>query len=113
MRRFGVAVLACGVALGASLAAMAQMKPEDAIKYRQSAMFLVGQNGSGKSNFLDALRLVADSLNSSLDHALRERGGIKDVRRRSGGHPTHFGIRLDFRLPDGREGLFHQSFRFD
>ncbi len=69
-------------------------------------MFLVGQNGSGKSNFLDALRLVTDSLNTSLDHALRERGGIKEVRRRSGGHPTHFGIRLEFRLPDGVEGFY-------
>ena len=57
--------------------------------------FLVGPNGSGKSNFLDALRLVADSLRTSLDHALRERGGIKEVRRRSGGHPTHFGMRLE------------------
>jgi predicted ATPase len=69
-------------------------------------VFLVGPNGSGKSNFLDALRLVADSLNTSLDHALRDRGGIKEVRRRSGGHPTHFGIRLEFRLSDGTEGLY-------
>lgn len=68
--------------------------------------FLVGANGSGKSNFLDALRLVSDSLNTSLDHALRERGGIQEVRRRSSGHPTHFGIRLDFALPDGRHGRF-------
>ena len=37
-------------------------------------LFLVGQNGSGKSNFLDALRFVCESLNSSLDDALRERG---------------------------------------
>jgi cytochrome c556 len=44
MKRFVAAVLVSGVALGASLAALAQMKPEDAIKYRQSAMFLVGQN---------------------------------------------------------------------
>jgi predicted ATPase len=61
--------------------------------------FLVGPNGSGKSNFLDALRFVADSLRFSLDHALRDRGGINEVRRRSGGHPTHFGIRLEFSLP--------------
>src|SRR5436853_1945700 len=60
--------------------------------------FLVGPNGSGKSNFLDALRLVSESLRSSLDHALRDRGGIKEVRLRSGGHPTHFGLRLEFRL---------------
>jgi len=38
--------------------------------------FLVGPNAAGKSNFLDALRFVADSLRASLEHALRERGGI-------------------------------------
>lgn len=62
--------------------------------------FLVGPNGSGKSNFLDALRFVAEALRFSLDHALRDRGGIQEVRRRSGGHPTHFVIRLDVRLSD-------------
>ena len=64
--------------------------------------FLVGPNGSGKSNFLDALRFVADSLRFSLDHALRVRGGINDVLRRSGGRPTHFGIRVEFNLADSR-----------
>src|SRR3954469_24802447 len=70
--------------------------------------YLVGPNGSGKSNFLDALRFVADALRSSLDHALRDRGGIKQVRRRSGGTTTtqsrsggpspHLGLRVEFRL---------------
>lgn len=60
---------------------------------------LVGANGAGKSNFLDALRFTAQALRFSLDHALRERGGINEVRRRSRGHPNHFGVRLDFRLP--------------
>ena len=68
--------------------------------------FLLGQNGAGKSNFLDALRLVAESLNTSLEHALRERGGINEVRRRSAGHPTHFGIRLEWQLPDETEGVY-------
>ena len=63
--------------------------------------FLVGPNAAGKSNFLDALRFVSDSLRSSLDHALRDRGGINEVRRRSGGHPTHFGVRLELAMPDG------------
>jgi predicted ATPase len=72
-------------------------------------IFLVGQNGSGKSNFLDALRFVADGLRTSLDHALRERGTIKEVRRRSGGHPNHFALRFDFALPTGQRG--HYSFR--
>jgi len=71
-----------------------------------SLAFLVGQNGAGKSNFLDALRLVSDSLNTSLEHSLRNRGGIAEVRRRSSGHPTHFGIRLDWKLPDESEGIY-------
>jgi len=71
--------------------------------------FLVGPNGAGKSNFLDALRFTAESLRFTLDHALRERGGIQEVRRRSGGHPNHFGIRLDFTLPGGANG--HYAFQ--
>ncbi|RKY18014.1 MAG: chromosome segregation protein SMC [Planctomycetota bacterium] len=62
--------------------------------------FLVGPNGSGKSNFLDALEFLADATRNSLDHALRGRGGINEVRRRSKGHPTHFGIRVEFRIPN-------------
>lgn len=59
-------------------------------------LLLVGPNGSGKSNFLDALRLVAESLLSSLDQALRNRGGVAEVRRRSLGHPTHFAVDLSY-----------------
>ena len=68
--------------------------------------YLVGANGSGKSNFLDALHLVRDALTGSLDNALNERGGLSEVRRRSSGHPTHFGIRLEFRLPSGQTGYY-------
>ena len=61
---------------------------------------LVGRNGSGKSNFLDALRFVTDSLQTTLDHAIRERTGIDAVRRRSTGHPRNFAIEVELRLPN-------------
>lgn len=57
---------------------------------------LVGPNGAGKSNFVDSLRFVSQALNENLDNALRERGGAAETRRRSTGHPTHFGVRLNF-----------------
>ncbi len=60
---------------------------------------LVGPNGSGKSNFVDSLRFISQSLNENLDNALRERGGVTEVRRRSTGHPTHFGVRVEFEAP--------------
>jgi predicted ATPase len=68
--------------------------------------FLVGPNGSGKSNFLDALAFTADCLNTTVEHALRERGGIAEVRRRSSGHPNHFGVRLEWSLPSGESGSY-------
>lgn len=54
----------------------------------------VGANGAGKSNFLDALAFVSESLTDSVELAFKNRGGLAAVRRRSGGHPTHIGIRV-------------------
>lgn len=62
---------------------------------------VVGPNGAGKSNFIDGLRLTSDAMRSDLENALRERGGISEVRRRSRGHPTHFGVRLELDLGEG------------
>lgn len=72
-------------------------------------VLLVGPNGSGKSNFLDALRFVAESLRGTMDQALRERGGINEVRRRSRGHPTHFAIHLWLSLASGRKAEYSFS----
>ena len=60
----------------------------------------VGPNGSGKSNFVDALAFVQECLSESIDMAFKNRGGITAVRRRSGGHPTHIGIRVIIDLGD-------------
>ena len=69
-------------------------------------VYLIGPNGSGKSNFLDVLHFVKDALDGSLENALDLRGGLSEVRRRSAGHSTHFGVRLDFQLPDDRFGHY-------
>lgn len=75
----------------------------------RSLQFLVGPNGAGKSSFLDALAFLRDAARDSLDHAIRNRGGITEVRRRSRGHPTHFSIAVRFHLPSGKTGRY--SFR--
>lgn len=73
----------------------------EAVINLQSLTALVGPNGAGKSNFVDALSFVADSLNHSIHLAFANRGGIAVVRRKSGGHPTHMGLRLRLNLADG------------
>lgn len=67
---------------------------------------LVGRNGAGKSNFLDALRFVKESLEYSLDYAIKTRGGVDNVRRRSTGHPHNFQIGLEVQLPGSREAKY-------
>ncbi len=70
---------------------------------------LVGPNGSGKSNFLDALRFVNDACGGSLNDAIRRRGGIREIIRRSNDVKSNFGMRFEFRLPHGMDG--HYTFR--
>lgn len=59
---------------------------------------LVGRNGAGKSNVLDALAFITDSLQGTLDHAIKSRGGMDAVRRRSTGHPHNFAFTLSLQL---------------
>lgn len=68
----------------------------------------VGPNGAGKSNFMDALAFVTECLVDSVELAFKNRGGISAVRRKSGGHPTHIGVRLEIQLDD--HGLADYSF---
>lgn len=55
----------------------------------------VGRNGSGKSNFLDALQFVADALRTgSVSNALESRGGMQHVVRQSMNAPRSFRVEL-------------------
>ncbi len=62
---------------------------------------LVGRNGAGKSNIVDALRFISDALRVNLDHALRERGGVEEVRRRASRRPPNFRLEIRLRSSDG------------
>lgn len=59
---------------------------------------LVGPNGTGKSNFLDALAFVARALDTNLSAAVEERGGLPEFLRRVP-HPTEsFSIELEVEM---------------
>ena len=67
--------------------------------------FLVGRNGSGKSNFLDAIAFVRDALWSGLFQTTIKRQGPELIMHRlSKREPTS--MRLEFDLGDGMEGIF-------
>ena len=60
--------------------------------------FLVGQNGTGKSNFVDAFSFIAEAMKSSLLSVFRRRGGFETVIHRTpkGRHSTiRFGVELE------------------
>jgi len=70
---------------------------------------LVGRNGAGKSNIVDALSFVTDALRNTLEYAVRKRGGIAQVRRKSSSKPTFPGVGIEMRLADGSSARY--SFR--
>jgi predicted ATPase len=74
----------------------------------QPLTFLVGRNGAGKSNFLDAFSFLADSLRGTFDEAVRQRGGFAAVSHLTAGIYPGISMRLEFTLRDGRTG----SYRF-
>jgi predicted ATPase len=56
--------------------------------------FLVGRNGSGKSNFADVFSFLADAMSSPLQAVFDRRGGISAVRNRTSGqgYPPNLGL---------------------
>ena len=59
---------------------------------------LVGRNGSGKSNFVDAFAFLAEAMVSPLQAVLDRRGGIGAVRNRTSGqsYPPNVGFAVEF-----------------
>jgi predicted ATPase len=60
--------------------------------------FLVGANGSGKSNFVDAFAFLSDAMSSPLQAVFDKRGGIANVRNRTSGksYPPNLGLGVTF-----------------
>lgn len=74
---------------------------------------LVGTNGTGKSNVVDALRFVRDAMTHDLDHAISGRGGLEIIRQYSPTRPYTVSIKVDFEYPlEQREKKYPASYAF-
>jgi predicted ATPase len=62
---------------------------------------LVGTNGSGKSNFVDAIVFVRDCVLDSVERAVVGRGGYPRMFWRHGPSPDTVGVRLIIDFPNG------------
>ena len=69
---------------------------------------LVGRNGAGKSNFVDALKFVQESLQIGLESAVANRNGLASLRRWTAkGRPVEIEIGISV-----RRGLFSGTYGF-
>ncbi|MGD1277529.1 MAG: AAA family ATPase [Tepidisphaeraceae bacterium] len=71
--------------------------PADSVDF-DNPTFLVGRNGSGKSNFVDAFAFLAEAMASPLQAVFDRRGGISVVRNRTSGpsYPPNLGLGVVF-----------------
>lgn len=63
---------------------------------------LVGKNGSGKSNIVDALSFLSDICNEDLDYAIVKRHGIDSIRQWNKFKPYHITIELNIERDEGK-----------
>ena len=75
--------------------------PSEQVEF-DNPTFLVGQNGSGKSNFADAFAFLAEAMASPLQAVLEHRGGFSTVGYRSSarGRPSNLGLTVVLKNPD-------------
>ena len=64
--------------------------------------FVVGQNGSGKSNFTDAFAFLSEAMASPLQAVIERRGGFSTVSHRSSarGRPANLTLSVELEKPD-------------
>lgn len=70
-------------------------------------LFIVGRNGSGKSNLSDVFSFVSEAMASPLQAVFDRRGGVGAVRNRSSGQqsfPPNLGLAFEFGPINGIEG---------
>jgi predicted ATPase len=69
-------------------------------------LFIVGRNGSGKSNLADVFSFVYETMAQPLQAVFDRRGGIAAVRNRSSGQsfPPNLGLALEFGPINGIQG---------
>ena len=74
---------------------------------------IVGRNGTGKSNLVDALALLSEAMNSPLQAALERRGGFAAIGHRSSarGRPSNLGLAVALRNPDSQTSKAYYGFR--
>jgi predicted ATPase len=63
--------------------------------------FLIGPNGTGKSNFLDALAFLARAVATTPYEAISDRGGFREVLRRVPEPPDKLRMAIEFSVPGG------------
>ena len=85
--------------------------PSEQVKF-DNPTFIAGQNGSGKSNFADALAFLAEAMTSPLQAVLERRGGLSAVAHRSSarGRPSNLGLAVELRNPDENTAMAHYGF---
>lgn len=62
---------------------------------------LIGPNGTGKSNFLDALAFLARALETTPYEAITERGGLEEILRRVPEQADSFSVGIQATVPWG------------
>jgi predicted ATPase len=85
--------------------------PSESVSF-ENPTFLVGRNGSGKSNLVDAFDFLAEVMVSPLQAVFDKRGGIAVVRNRTSGrsYPPNLGLGVELGRLNGEVSRARYAF---
>lgn len=79
----------------------------------ENPTFLVGRNGSGKSNFTDAFALLSEAMASPLQAVIERRGGISATCHRGSARGRPAKLRFEVKLAQPDESTDTARYRID
>lgn len=75
--------------------------------------FIVGKNGSGKSNFMEAIAFLSDAMTLPLESVFDQRGGITSVRNKTSGRGYPPNLAIGVHLGRVVQGVTEARYAFE
>ncbi|HUQ91857.1 MAG TPA: AAA family ATPase [Bryobacteraceae bacterium] len=83
------------------------------VQLGESLTYIVGPNGSGKTNFIDGVRFLRNGLKESLDKAVSYAGGPLHIVPAPARLPSTLELRFDWRVARELRGFYSLKIRFE
>src|SRR5258707_45668 len=86
---------------------------DSSVELPESLAYVVGPNGSGKTNFIDSIRFIRSGLRDSLEKAMATAGGPMNIVPAPARMPSISELHISWRTSQRSQGFYSLKLRFE